>query len=134
MSDSAPRDDVSGPYWAGLTSGELRLQRCTACGRHRHYPQVLCPQCHAWDWEAVRVEGRGEVHSWTVVHVTFVPDDPAEVPYALVTVGLPEGVRVLARLSDPEGLAVGRPVQVTPVPVPGRRPALVASLLEGVAP
>lgn len=129
MSDGAPKDDVSGPYWEGLAAGEIRLQRCTSCQRHRHYPQVLCPHCHSWDWVAVRVDGRGEVYSWTVVHLSFVPDDPEPTPYALLTVQLPEGVRLLARLSDPQGLALGRPVLVTPVTDSGRTPALVATLL-----
>jgi uncharacterized OB-fold protein len=128
MSDTAPRDAVSAPYWEGLAEGELRLQRCDRCGTHRHYPQLLCPACHSWDWTAVPVEGRGTVHSWTVVHLTFVPDDPQPVPYALVTVDLPEGVRVLARVAGGDGLRLGRGVQVRPVDEAGRA-VLVADLL-----
>ena len=126
MSDVTPSEGVSGPYWEGMAAGEIRLQQCSACERYRHYPQLLCPHCHSWDWVAVPLDGRGEVHSWTVVHVTFVPEDPEPTPYALVTVQLPQGVRVLARMSDPEGLALGRSVQVTPVVVQGRTPTLVA--------
>ena len=128
MNDLTRSESVSGPYWEGMAAGEIRLQQCSACKRYRHYPQLLCPHCHSWDWVAVPVDGRGEVHSWTVVHVTFVPEDPQPTPYALVTVQLPQGVRVLARMSDTQGLVLGRAVQVTPMEVEGRKPALVAEL------
>ena len=34
-----PRHD---DFWAGCADGELRLQRCAACGTYRHPPGPLC--------------------------------------------------------------------------------------------
>jgi uncharacterized OB-fold protein len=48
--------------------------------------------------------GHGRVHSWTVAHHAFHPAFKAELPYVLVTVDLPEGVRVLAPFRGSEVL------------------------------
>ena len=29
-------------FWEGARRGELRIQRCTSCGKHQHYPRFLC--------------------------------------------------------------------------------------------
>lgn len=43
------------PYWAGLAAGELRLPRCSACGRWEWYPVEVGPGCDdaTYQWEAV---------------------------------------------------------------------------------
>jgi uncharacterized OB-fold protein len=102
------------PYWDGLNEGKLLLQTCGDCGKVRHYPQPVCDAC--WSMAATWVEasGSGTVHSWTVTHHAFHPGFKAELPYALVTVDLAEGVRVNARLRglEPGELRVGLPVRI----------------------
>ena len=48
------------PYWDGLAAGKLLLQRCTGCGRIRHYPRPLCDACHSvgHDWVAAQGSAR----------------------------------------------------------------------------
>ena len=117
----------SQPYWDGATAGTLRLQRCTGCGKVRHYPQLVCAACYSLGVEWIEASGRGTVHSWTVAHHAFHPAFKADLPYTLVTVDLTEGPRAMGRL-DPasqDRLRIGLPVRVsfplneqgTPLPV-----------------
>ncbi len=106
MTDHA---ELSAPYWEGARRGVLVIQRCTGCGKARHYPRSLCAVCHSFEVEHVEHPGRGSVHSWTVAHHPFAPEYADEGPYVLATVDLGEGLRVLGRLRGAEpstGLAV----------------------------
>ena len=120
-------DRESQPFWDGAAEGKLRLQRCTACGKFRNYPQLVCTDCYSLSVEWVEASGRGEVHSWTVAHHAFLPAFKADLPYTLVIVDLAEGPRTMGRLdpSAQERLSIGLPVRVafvrneegTPLPV-----------------
>jgi uncharacterized OB-fold protein len=105
----------SQPYWDGAAEGELRLQRCAACGKFRNYPQPVCPDCYSLDVEWVEASGKGTVHSWTVAHHAFLPAFKGDLPYTLVIVDLEEGPRTMGRLdrSAQQRLRVGLPVQMT---------------------
>ena len=35
-------------FWDGTRPGELRIQKCNACGALRHPPGPACPSCHAY--------------------------------------------------------------------------------------
>src|SRR5580692_1633182 len=114
----SPTPDTQ-PYWDGLNAGRLRLQRCADCGKVRHYPRPVCDACWSMNVEWRDASGRGRVHSWTVTHHAFHPGFKAELPYALVTVDLDEGVRMNARLRglDPAELRVGLLVRIAFEPV-----------------
>jgi uncharacterized OB-fold protein len=105
-------EGLAKPYWEGSARGVLVLQRCAACGKVRHYPQLTCTECYsdACDW--IEATGLGEIHSWTICHHAFHPGFSGDVPYALVTVDLKEDVRALGRWGLPggEGLQLGLPV------------------------
>jgi uncharacterized OB-fold protein len=105
-------DHLSAPYWDGTKRGVLVIQRCTGCGKQRHYPQVLCVDCYSDDYDWIEASGHGTVHSWTVCHHAFHPGFASDLPYTLVTVDLEEGVRSLGRF---EGgvLAIGLSVRAT---------------------
>ncbi len=108
-----PTQDTQ-PYWDGLNAHRLRLQRCADCGKVRHYPRPVCDACWSMRSEWFDASGRGVVHSWTVTHHPFHPGYKPDLPYALVTVDLEEGVRMNAQLRglDPAELRVGLPVRV----------------------
>jgi hypothetical protein len=94
--------------------GELRLQRCKACGTWRHVPQPMCAECHSWEWEWAKTSGRGTLFTWCVV---FDPPSPLfakDVPYAGVVVELVEGPRMVSWVAgvDPMKLAAGMPLEV----------------------
>lgn len=114
--------EVSAAYWDGAARGRLVLQRCSACGRIRHYPRPLCDACHSFEHEPVEADGAGTVHSWTVAHHVFDPSVADDVPYVLLTVTMAEGVRVLGRWRGPDDLHLGRPVRVAFEPGPDGAP------------
>jgi uncharacterized OB-fold protein len=78
-------------FWAWCDRGELRLQRCTICGKLSWPVSEGCEYCGsgALDWQ--RMSGRGRIVSWA----SFVQDYYAGVlpiPYDTILVELEEGV------------------------------------------
>ena len=101
-------------FWAAAREGRLVVQQCEDCELLRHYPQYLCPSCHCDRWRWQPVSGRGTVFSFTITHQAFNPAWTARVPYAVVTVELEEGVRLVSDLpdDDTEQVAIGKAVAV----------------------
>ena len=97
------------PYWDGLARGAVLLQRCADCRKFRHYPRPMCDACFSFAHEWIEASGAATVHSWTITHHAFHLAFKTALPYALVTVDLPEGVRVLAPIEgvDAAELRVG---------------------------
>ena len=103
---------LNAEFYAWLGRGELRLQRCRACGEWRHPPRHRCAACGSTEstWEPA--SGRGRVFSWTVTHRAV---DPAFTPpYAIVVAELDEGPRLVGNLrgAPPSSLALDRPLVV----------------------
>jgi hypothetical protein len=105
-------------FWAAARRGELRLQRCVACGRFRHYPRPLCPHGLSRDFEWARASGRGTVYTWTIVRGPTLPAFEEKVPYNVVDVLLEEGVHFVSEVLDcpPEEIRAGMPVEAVFVP------------------
>jgi uncharacterized OB-fold protein len=103
------------PFYDAARRGEFRLQRCTRCGRWRHYPRPVCPAClareHVWE----RASGRGVVWTWTVVRGPTLPAFEPLVPYAVVDVLLEEDVHFVSNLVDCplDAIHAGLPVEAT---------------------
>lgn len=96
-------------FWAGVTAGELRFQRCGECGLPRHPPGPACPACGSLKQEYDVASGAGVIHSHVVHHHPPVPGRRA--PFTVALVDLPEGVRMVGeyRGRRPE---IGDPVRV----------------------
>lgn len=100
-------------FFAGARRGELRIQRCTSCGRHQHYPRVLCAHCGADGIEWVTASGRGTLHSFTVIRQSGVAPFKEWTPFVVALVDLEEGgARMLATMPSlaPEDVHIGMPV------------------------
>ncbi len=102
------------PYWDGLRESRLRLQACADCGKVRHYPRPVCDACWSMSARWIDASGRGTVHSWTITHYAFHPGFKGDLPYILLTVDLPEGVRMnaQARGIEASALRVGLPIKL----------------------
>jgi uncharacterized protein len=131
-------DAVSQFFWDGVARHELLVQRCRACGRFQHHPQIICQACLSDDLAPERVSGRATLYSWTIAHQPFHPFYAGRTPYTIATVELVEQPRLmfLTQVVDcPESeLRIDLPLEVVfeelapeltlPFfrPVPGERP------------
>jgi uncharacterized OB-fold protein/acyl dehydratase len=90
----------------------LLIQRCAQCGKLRHPPGPVCPQCRSYEWDTVEASGRGTVYSYVVNHYPQVPAFDYPLPVGLIE--LEEGTRLVANLVgiDPGDVSVGMPVAV----------------------
>ncbi len=102
----------TGFFWEGTAAGELRIQRCNACGALRFPPGPACPDCGALDRGHVVASGRGTVFSYVVHRHPPVPG--RELPILIGLVDLEEGVRMVGELVGVEAdeIEIGMPVTV----------------------
>ena len=107
-------DPLTTGFWAAARERRLVVQRCDSCGTLRHYPQPMCANCHSMDWSWTELSGRGTVYTFTVTHQVFHPAWAGHVPYAVATIELDEGVRLVSDLppEDVDDVAIGSPVEV----------------------
>ena len=98
--------------------GRTRLigGRCRRCDRHQFPLDACCPYCGAHDdgdIERVHLSATGLLWGWTAV-LTAPPGYRGRVPFGFGVVELPEGIRIITRLSiaDPERLAFGMPMKL----------------------
>ena len=103
------------PFYEAAQRGELRFQKCAACGTFRHYPRPVCPQClsRRYTWELST--GHGTVYTWTIVRGPTLPAFEHKLPYNVVDVLMDEGVHFVSEVLDctPEQITAGMSVQAT---------------------
>jgi uncharacterized OB-fold protein len=92
--------------------------KCQTCGRRQFPRSSLCPYCGGDDVSEALLSPTGTLWAWTAV-TAAPPGYQGEVPYGFGVVELPEGIRVLTRLteSDPAALEFGQDVQLRLVPL-----------------
>ena len=100
--------------------GEVRLVggRCTSCGEH-HFPRLAtCPSCSSGACEEILLSDRGSLWVWTAVTAP-PPGYRGDVPFGFGVVELPEGLRVITRLTeaDPSRLVFAQPMRLDVVPL-----------------
>jgi uncharacterized OB-fold protein len=92
--------------------------RCAACGSH-HFPRHdTCPYCSVEDPTPTELSGPGTLWAWTAI-TAAPPGYSGQVPYGVGVVELPEGIRIIGRLteSDPAALALGQAMELLVVPL-----------------
>ncbi len=104
---------ISKPFWDGLLTQQLRLQRCNPCGSWIHYPRSRCPNCLSADLGWHDVSGAGQLYTFTITQQPTAPHFADEVPQKLAVVELAEGVRLTTTLVnvDPRDIKVGMAVR-----------------------
>lgn len=112
-----PPAEVARFFWDAAQQHRFVLQRCEACGRYVHWPQLRCPGCGSGRLAEAELSGRGTVYSFTIVHHVFNPAFADDVPYNLAIVELDEqpGLRVLTNIvgCENDALRIGMRVEVT---------------------
>jgi uncharacterized OB-fold protein len=100
MADRVPRtlpirDRVSQPFWDGLESGKLLIQRCKSTGKYQWYPRAHSIHDLNGELEWVESRGTGIIHSFSIPRQTRVDRD---LPYVYAIVEIDEGVRMTANI------------------------------------
>ncbi|MFP3900825.1 MAG: Zn-ribbon domain-containing OB-fold protein [Acidimicrobiia bacterium] len=109
-----PASEEAEPFWEATRRGELVLPWCRACDRPFWYPRKVCPACLGDDIDWRPSAGVGEVYAVSVQHRPGPGRDPADGPYAVALVDLPEGVRIMTNIvgCPPDEVTVGTAVRV----------------------
>jgi hypothetical protein len=95
------------PYWKAVHDNHLDVLRCQNCGHWIHYPVASCRICHSLDVAFETVQGRGRIHTFTVVHRQFTSG--LTPPFAAVLVELDEqkDLRIMSNLVNAHLSEVG---------------------------
>ena len=99
-------------FWDGTARGELRIQKCNACGALRFPPGPTCVECARFDRGHVVAAGTGTVFSY-VVH-RYPPVPGKELPIVIALIDLDEGVRMVGEVVDvpADDIAIGTRLRV----------------------
>jgi len=100
-------DALNAPFWQGLAAGEVRLQKCAACGSHQYPAESFCYECGAQSLAWVKVAGEGTVYSFIVVHQQYHKAFKPFLPYTVAIVQMDEGPRMLSAM-----LGLEKPVAI----------------------
>jgi len=118
VTQGPPAVPVREGLFVGGGSPRLLGSRCARCATHHFPAHGTCPYCSSEDVEPCELSGRGTLWAWTAVTAP-PPGYRGEVPFGFGVVELPEGVRIVTRLTeaDPARLEVGQAMQLVVVPL-----------------
>jgi hypothetical protein len=106
-------DGLDDPFWQACREHRFLVHRCTACGR-AYWPASCCVDHGSASMQWQDASGRGEIHTYTIVHHVYEPELAGRVPYALAVVRLDEGPFFHSDIvgCDPAAVHVGMRVEV----------------------
>ncbi len=96
-------------YWREIPRRyRMEAGKCTSCGNIYLPGRLVCPACGCQEMETIRLAGKGELLTYTVIRVAPKGFEDLT-PYAIGIVKLDEGVQVMAQVTDcePEKLQIG---------------------------
>jgi uncharacterized protein len=117
-----PLPDVTRPrteeFWSGTQQGQIRLQRCDACGYLRFPPARICPECLAAQSRWTELRPSGKLYSFATYRRAFDKRFERHLPYTVAYVELDDGPRMVGTLiAGAEQAAVGSRVTAVFDPV-----------------
>jgi len=102
-------------FWDGCKVGELRLQKCSACGDNYFPPRPFCAACGSRSVEVIKASGKATLYSYIINHRPR--RDLGDAPHSIAVVELAEGPRMMTNIvgcpQTPEALVLDMPLEVT---------------------
>ena len=110
-----PASEYGQPFWDASRDERLVIPYSTATGEPFWYPREVAVDSLGDGVEWREASGKGTVYAVSVQHNAGMGRDPAEGPYAVVLVDLPEGIRIMSNVvgCDPDAVTVGMAVTVS---------------------
>ncbi len=96
-------------FWEGAARHRLLIQSCGDCGRLRHPPTPLCPDCDSTDNRSIESTGNGSILTWIVSRHPTEPDAEGRI---VILVQLDEGTRIVSNLIDADASDVRNDARV----------------------
>lgn len=105
--------NITQPFWDAAREHRLVIQYDPDADAYQFYPRAVSMATGKRNLEWRDVSGRGSVFSYTVTHVP-TPGFEDKAPYAIASIDLDEGVRMLVNMVnvDPEEVKIGMRVKV----------------------
>ena len=108
-------------YRDALREGKFLGLKCNECEAYTAPPQKVCGECGSEDMDIVPLSGKGEIQTFTVVHVAPEGFEP---PLPVAVAKLDEGPWVMGNIIDisPDDVGmdiIGRKVTIGYKEVPG---------------
>lgn len=101
-------------YWTAGAVGELRIQRCRACGLWQDPPTPVCRSCYSAQVIDELASGKATVATFTINHQQWSPTATPD-PYVIAIVELreQEGLRLLTNIVNcrVDEVRIGMPVR-----------------------
>jgi uncharacterized OB-fold protein len=94
-----------------VAEAQIILPRCQDCGAVQYPPREVCRRCLGASIAPAEVDARGELLSWTALHVSHEPALRDHLPWRIGLVKLGDGVVLYAHLCMAEPRA-GAPVSL----------------------
>jgi uncharacterized OB-fold protein len=99
------------------SSGEkprLIGSKCNNCGEVVFPRKTMCPHCCSHNVEEAFIGPRGKLYSFTVIYQPAPIGYKGPIPYGVVKVEMPEGLRITghATVSDPAQLHIGMEMEL----------------------
>lgn len=115
---AAPRPIAPGLFTMNPDAPRLMASRCAACSRIQFPANDTCPYCGHMVCPAIEVGPTATLFLFTAIR-TAPPGYRGPLPYGFGVVELPEGIRVITRLTetDPALLHPGSPMRLVIVPL-----------------
>ncbi|GAB7551214.1 OB-fold domain-containing protein [Novosphingobium sp. 11B] len=104
----------SSSFWNAAAHGRLEFQKCGACGHVQFPPRHQCATCWEVDLQPLESAGKGTVESFTIVRRAPLAEFRDKVPYAIASIRVQEGPRMITNILGNDALTVeiGDPVVV----------------------
>ena len=100
-------------YWQGTREGQLRFQKCRACGSVQFPPRHHCASCWEADLDWITSTGRGTIESLTIVRRAPMAAFREKVPYVVAAILVEEGPRMITNIIGDGALEARIGAQVT---------------------
>ena len=105
-------------FYRFMNEGKLMGAKCIKCGKIMLPPRPICIQCYSKDLEWIKLENKGKLLTYTIIHVA-PPQFQHLVPYAVGIIELEKGLKLPGMIKgiDFDKIKIGMELKIEVEPV-----------------